>query len=325
MKRFAAAAFAAATYLATVAAVVAAQSQGAASADATVSRAVAYLTIEVPRWRREHPCYSCHNNGDAARALISAAGAGYNVGDAIDDTLAWLATPERWESNAQRGGSSELPLARIQFATTLASMVAWGRAGQEALDRAAAERGIVPGDVAFRLYDTYGLPRDFIEDMVEERRLTLDREGFERAMEAQRDKARAKSKFGTVAAGEAVAWQTRPDLGPLPDVFRGYDTTSVNTQIVELLDASRRPVDALKGGETGFAALAETPFYLQSGGQVSDVGRLSGPRGEAAVKEKVPAKYNAKSELSREVKAGKNQIDFELDAKGEVVQPATGD
>ena len=76
------------------------------------ARAVAYLSIEVPRWRREHPCYSCHNNGDATRALIAASARGHAVGDAIDDTLAWLATPERWDSNtsARRlGGSAARP------------------------------------------------------------------------------------------------------------------------------------------------------------------------------------------------------------------------
>jgi alanyl-tRNA synthetase len=154
---------------------------------------------------------------------------------------------------------------------------------EEILDRAAGAGGAVSGEAAFRLYDTFGLPLDFIEDMIDERKLTLDREGFERAMESQRDKARAKSKFGTAATGEAVAWQTRPELGSRPDLFRGYETTTLNTQIVELLDANRRPAGQLTAGEQGFVALAETPFYVQSGGQVSDTGRLDGPRGEAAV------------------------------------------
>ena len=66
---------------------------------------------------------------------------------------------------------------------------------EEALDRAAARDKVLPGDVAFRLYDTYGLPQEFIEDMVEDRKLSLDREGFERAMEGQRERARAKSAF----------------------------------------------------------------------------------------------------------------------------------
>jgi alanyl-tRNA synthetase len=158
---------------------------------------------------------------------------------------------------------------------------------EEALDRAAAAGGMVPGDIAFRLYDTYGLPRDFIEDMVEERKLTLDRDAFDRTMEGQRDKARAKSKFGTTAAGETTAWQIRPGAGPLPDAFRGYDDTTTRTQIVELLDANRAPIDEIGEGSEGFVALAETPFYLQSGGQVSDTGRLIAPGAEADVRDVV--------------------------------------
>ena len=119
------------------------------------AQAVAYLSAEVPRWRREHPCYSCHNNGDGARALIAAVGAGHEIGVALDDTLAWIAAPERWESNARRGGSEELPLARIQFGSALASMVAWGRADREALDRAAAMLvGHQQEDGSFRLSES---------------------------------------------------------------------------------------------------------------------------------------------------------------------------
>jgi alanyl-tRNA synthetase len=154
---------------------------------------------------------------------------------------------------------------------------------EEVLDQAAAAGGAVPGDAAFRLYDTFGLPRDFIEDMVEERRLTLDREGFDRAMEGQRDKARAKSKFGTSTAGEPLAWRTRDDLGTIADAFGGYEATTIKTQIVEMLDARRQPVDVLKAGEEGGLALSETPFYLQAGGQVSDTGTVGGPKGEARV------------------------------------------
>ena len=98
---------------------------------AAEARAVAYLTTEVPRWRQEHSCYSCHNNGDATRALIAAASRGHDVGNAMDDTLAWLATPARWDSNAMRSGSENLPLARIQFASALATMVSAGRASPD--------------------------------------------------------------------------------------------------------------------------------------------------------------------------------------------------
>jgi hypothetical protein len=133
----------------TLALSAAAQDRTSLSPDA---RAVAYLATEVPKWRRDHDCYSCHNNGDAVRALLAAVRAGHDVGRALDDTLAWLGAPERWDQNARRGGSEELPLARIQFGGALASMVDAGRASQDSLDRAAAL--VVPhqqADGAWRL------------------------------------------------------------------------------------------------------------------------------------------------------------------------------
>jgi alanyl-tRNA synthetase len=158
---------------------------------------------------------------------------------------------------------------------------------EEILDKAASANGVVPGEAAFKLYDTHGLPRDFIEDMVEDRKLRLDQEGFERAMEAQREKARAKSAFKGADAKDAV-WTAsdavRAELESTGDkAFRGYETTQVNTQILVLFDGQRNEVTSLSAGLDGFAVLAETPFYLEAGGQVSDVGTIAGPRGEARV------------------------------------------
>lgn len=110
---------------------------GAQSAETPEGRAVAFLAVEVPRWRREHPCYSCHNNGDATRALLAATKRGYDVGTALDDTLTWLAVPERWQENGARGGSEDLPLARIQFSSALGALAEAGRVEQRALERAA--------------------------------------------------------------------------------------------------------------------------------------------------------------------------------------------
>jgi squalene-hopene cyclase-like protein len=101
------------------------------------ARAVTYLSAEVPRWRREHECYSCHNNGDAARALIAASAKGFRIGDVLDDTLAFLTTPERWNVDTTRGGSEDLPLARVQFAAALTALAGTGRAPAAAVDRAA--------------------------------------------------------------------------------------------------------------------------------------------------------------------------------------------
>jgi len=158
---------------------------------------------------------------------------------------------------------------------------------EDVLDRAGSSGGVVPGDVAFKLYDTYGLPRDFIEDMVEDRKLRLDVEGFERAMEGQREKARAGSSFKGGDAKEAawtVSGDVRQSLESAGDqVFRGYDSTDLNTQVLAVFDSERRETTSLSSGQSGFVALAATPFYLEAGGQVSDVGTIAGPGGDARV------------------------------------------
>ena len=90
-------------------------------------RAVDYLVQEVPRWSRENHCFSCHNNGDAARALFAARQAGYRVPDAaLADTTGWLLQPDRWDEVRGNPAASDKKLARIQFAAALAE--AW-RAG----------------------------------------------------------------------------------------------------------------------------------------------------------------------------------------------------
>ena len=158
---------------------------------------------------------------------------------------------------------------------------------EEILDKAAAGNGLVPGDAAFKLYDTHGVPRDFIEDMIETRKLRLDQEGFERAMEAQREKARAKSAFKGSGAKDAT-WTAsdavRAELESTGDkAFRGYETTKINTQISAIFNGERQEVPSLIAGQDGYVALTETPFYLEAGGQVSDAGTIAGPRGEARV------------------------------------------
>jgi alanyl-tRNA synthetase len=156
----------------------------------------------------------------------------------------------------------------------------------QVIDTAAAGDRVVPGAAAFRLYDTYGLPRDFIEDTIEARKLTLDSAGFDAAMEGQREKARGKSAF-TGAARDTEWTATGEGARTLADageaVFRGYDAVSLDTRVLAVFDDGHRETGALGEGITGFVALAGTPFYLESGGQVSDVGTISGPAGTAEV------------------------------------------
>jgi hypothetical protein len=99
-------------------------------------RAVAFLAAEVPKWHRENRCYSCHNNGDAARALVAAARMGLLADRTpLADTLRFLATPKLWDDNGPNGPFKDKNLARIQFAAALADAAGTGMVA----DRAALE------------------------------------------------------------------------------------------------------------------------------------------------------------------------------------------
>jgi hypothetical protein len=104
-------------------------------------KAVTFLTAEVPKWSREHHCFSCHNNGDAARALYRAKSLGLDVPPkALADTTAWLERPDAWDGNGPDSPVSDKRLARIEFATALLAAVDSGRAESVAPLGRAAER-----------------------------------------------------------------------------------------------------------------------------------------------------------------------------------------
>jgi hypothetical protein len=97
------------------------------SNDSPERRAVAFLAEHVPRWQRENNCFSCHNNGDAARALIQSHALGLLKNPApLDDTLAFLINPEQWDANGPDGPFKDQKLARIQFAAALTEAVETG-------------------------------------------------------------------------------------------------------------------------------------------------------------------------------------------------------
>ncbi len=132
-------------------------------------------------------------------------------------------------------------------------------------DLAQLKGDVVPGDVVFKLYDTYGFPMDLTADIARERELTIDEAGFEREMEAQRERARSASSFGM-------------DYNSLVKVdsateFLGYDATEGQGKIVALYKDGQS-VDQLGEGEQGVVVLDRTPFYAESGGQVGDSGFL---------------------------------------------------
>ena len=144
------------------------------------------------------------------------------------------------------------------------------------MTEAAAATKVLAGDEAFRLYDTFGLPLDFIEDLAGTRHIQVDRKGFDRAMEAQRARARRGSRFNADDLPPFVLSTTpgRDDLAAVNDEFVGYETTTDRATIVQLFRSDGRQRDSLPAGEEGFVLLDKTPFYLEAGGQESDHGRL---------------------------------------------------
>jgi alanyl-tRNA synthetase len=157
---------------------------------------------------------------------------------------------------------------------------------EDVLDQAARGDRVVPGDQAFKLYDTYGLPRDFIEDLASAQGLAFDTAGFERAMEGQRERARAKSAFDGRKAEDFVfaSDDDRRRLSEVAEQFEGYTTTTIaDVPVVALFDERRRQVAELPSGSSGYVVLERTPFYLESGGQVSDQGTIAAATATARV------------------------------------------
>jgi alanyl-tRNA synthetase len=154
-----------------------------------------------------------------------------------------------------------LKLEEERFAETLEQ-------GMKILDGAIEnlQGGQIPGETVFKLYDTYGFPTDLTADIARERELTLDMEGFEAEMEAQRERARAASQFGA---------DQQFDISLDGDTdFTGYDRLQDEATVIALFQEGES-VDTLGDGEKGVVVLDRTPFYAESGGQVGDVGELA--------------------------------------------------
>ncbi|MBY0494371.1 MAG: alanine--tRNA ligase [Cyanobacteria bacterium] len=156
---------------------------------------------------------------------------------------------------------------------------------EEVLERAAKGNKVVSGDDAFKLYDSYGLPEDFISDLTSNQGLKFDKEGFDAAMKGQKEKARAGSSFeGKKEEFSFASDQARESLQQSGDQFEGYtDTIVKGVPVLALFDDKKTPVDALKDGASGYAVLAKTPFYVESGGQISDQGWIETAGGRARI------------------------------------------
>ncbi|MDL2266388.1 alanine--tRNA ligase [Desulfovibrio sp. OttesenSCG-928-G15] len=139
----------------------------------------------------------------------------------------------------------------------------------------------IPGDVVFKLYDTYGFPLDIVNDVSEKRGFSVDEEGFRELMQQQKNRAKAAWK-GSGETDIASRFSALLEEG-LQSTFTGYDTLSGESRIIALLDAEGERVGSLGNGATGWCVAGATPFYGASGGQVGDTGQMRTNHGSADV------------------------------------------
>ncbi|MGI9282076.1 MAG: alanine--tRNA ligase [Endozoicomonas sp.] len=136
------------------------------------------------------------------------------------------------------------------------------------------EGSVIPGEVVFTLYDTYGFPVDLTNDIARERKLTVDEDGFEKLLEAQRERARSASKFG-VDYSEQLVIEGSTD-------FTGYEKLQDGAEVTALF-VEGHSVDFVSEGQQATVILQSTPFYAESGGQVGDTGLLNFDGGQLKV------------------------------------------
>jgi len=135
---------------------------------------------------------------------------------------------------------------------------------------------VLPGETAFKLYDTYGFPLDLTEDALRARSIGVDTSGFEAAMQRQKAEARKAWKGSGEAATEAIWFEVAEKTGATE--FLGYDTEAAAGEIVALVKDGKE-TKSLKAGDDAAIIVNQTPFYGESGGQVGDEGIIAGPKG----------------------------------------------
>jgi alanyl-tRNA synthetase len=189
---------------------------------------------------------------------------------------------------AEMGGAyPELVRAERVMVDTLASEETRFRntlaRGLSLLDEATAtlsSGGTLPGDVAFRLYDTYGFPLDLTQDALKPRGIAVDTVGFNASMEKQREEARANWAGSGEAQTEAIWFRLRQTLGATE--FLGYATDAADGEILALVQKGEGVESVAAGGAVAIV-VNQTPFYAESGGQLADMGIIVGDNGGAVI------------------------------------------
>ncbi|MEP1902443.1 MAG: alanine--tRNA ligase-related protein, partial [Nitratireductor sp.] len=165
-----------------------------------------------------------------------------------------------------------LKLEETRFRETLAR-------GLELLDEeveSQAAKGVLPGEVAFKLYDTYGFPVDLTQDALRAKGMTVDMDGFDAAMQRQREDARKAWAGSGEQATETLWFELRDRVGATE--FLGYETDDGEGKIVSII-MNGQEVDEISAGASAQIVTNQTPFYGESGGQVGDTGVIFTPKG----------------------------------------------
>jgi len=173
------------------------------------------------------------------------------------------------------GGEARATQVLAQEESRFAETLTTGMALLDA-ETAKLKSKVIPGETVFRLYDTYGFPLDLTADVARERGLSIDQEGFDAAMEAQRGRARAASKFG-VDTRDTVELSGKTE-------FLGYDRLADQSRVTALI-FDGAVVDALRPGQESQVVLDHTPFYAEAGGQIGDAGMLIGATARFTVRD----------------------------------------
>ena len=161
-----------------------------------------------------------------------------------------------------------------------------GLAILEEMEKALQASGekVLSGKDAFKLYDTYGFPMDLTQEILEEKRFSIDEEGFREAMEEQRTKARKARKVTNYMGADVTVYES---IDPaITTEFVGYDSLDAHSRILVLTTESEI-VEALSDGEIGTVIVAETPFYATMGGQQGDKGVIKSASGEFQVEDTI--------------------------------------
>ncbi|WP_026569859.1 alanine--tRNA ligase [Sediminibacillus sp. JSM 1682029] len=182
---------------------------------------------------------------------------------------------------------------------------------------------VFPGEEVFRLYDTYGFPKELTDEYISEAGFTMDEEGFEQEMDKQRERARqARQKVDSMHVQEGVAGEVEVE-----STFTGYEELEAQTTVLAIIK-DKQLVDTVEAGEEAYLFLKETPFYAESGGQVADRGWIHTDQATLSVEDvqKAPQGQNLHRVLVKEGRLQKgDQVKATVDqqSRSEIVKNHT--